>query len=94
MDETIKSAESTNSIFAILFIDLDRFKIVNDTLGHHVGDEMIKVIAKRIQNLLRKNDIVARIGGDEFVILLDRITSYNVCYTKLLRTLHMKDHSQ
>ena len=55
---------------ALLYLDLDRFKPVNDTLGHHVGDAVLQVIAGRIQNHLRKHDVVARLGGDEFAILL------------------------
>ena len=58
-------------MIAVLFIDLDRFKVINDTLGHHVGDEMLIYLAKRIKNILRKDDLFARIGGDEFVIILD-----------------------
>ena len=61
---------------ALLFLDLDGFKQVNDTLGHSVGDELLKVIAKRIQNALRNNDSsnhICRFGGDEFVIMLDKM---------------------
>jgi len=64
-------AKSNHEKIAILFIDLDRFKVINDTLGHHVGDEMLIYLAKRIKNILRKDDLFARIGGDEFVIILD-----------------------
>ncbi len=64
-------ADTNNENLAILFIDLDRFKIINDTLGHHVGDAMLIHLAKRIKDILRKDDLFARIGGDEFVIILD-----------------------
>ena len=64
-------AKKNNEKIAILFIDLDRFKVINDTLGHHVGDDMLIYLAKRIKNILRKDDLLARIGGDEFVIILD-----------------------
>ena len=64
-------AKTDHKKIAILFIDLDRFKVINDTLGHYIGDEMLVSLAKRIKNILRKDDIVARIGGDEFVIILD-----------------------
>ena len=57
--------------FSVLFIDLDRFKIINDTLGHHVGDLFLVEIAKRLRACVRENDVLARLGGDEFVVLLD-----------------------
>ncbi|WP_445778679.1 diguanylate cyclase domain-containing protein, partial [Shewanella sp.] len=58
---------------ALLFIDLNKFKHINDTLGHSVGDEVIVIIAQRLRNHLRSTDIVGRLGGDEFVVWLDLI---------------------
>ena len=60
--------------FAVVFLDLDRFKVVNDTLGHNAGDQLLTGIARRLEAVLRPNDLLARLGGDEFGILLDDIT--------------------
>lgn len=64
-----------NHRFAVLFIDLDRFKMINDTLGHHAGDQFLIEIGLRLRECVRDNDILARLGGDEFVVLLDSLQS-------------------
>jgi diguanylate cyclase (GGDEF)-like protein len=64
--------------FAILFIDLDRFKIVNDSLGHDMGDRLLVDLSRRLESCARKIDTVARLGGDEFAILLDSIPGHNL----------------
>jgi diguanylate cyclase (GGDEF)-like protein len=76
--------------FALLFLDMDDFKTVNDTLGHSVGDELLKQVAKRLTGLLRGEDTVARIGGDEFVVLLSGLKDENystVLAERIIETL-------
>ena len=64
--------------FAILFLDLDRFKIVNDSLGHLAGDELLMEIGHRLKHILRRSDLAARLGGDEFIILVDEIPDFSI----------------
>lgn len=68
-----QSKRNPDDFFAVLFLDLDRFKIVNDSLGHLVGDQLLVTLAQRLQQCLQPDDIVARLGGDEFTILLPHI---------------------
>lgn len=70
MSFEIARARRNNTKFAILYLDLDRFKVINDTLGHETGDLLIKELANRLKLAIRTDDLVARMGGDEFVILL------------------------
>jgi len=69
VEHAIKSAERNSARFALLFIDLDRFKIINDSLGHLAGDQLLREAARRMSDSVRGSDTVARLGGDEFVIL-------------------------
>jgi len=77
LKQAIKSAKRNNQKLAILFIDLDRFKEVNDSLGHSAGDEVLKVAATRFGTATKKEDNFARLGGDEFTILIESVKSKN-----------------
>ena len=70
---TLAKNKETESACAILYLDIDQFKTINDTYGHATGDDVLKVAAKKLRETLKEEDIIARIGGDEFVILLDAI---------------------
>jgi diguanylate cyclase (GGDEF)-like protein/PAS domain S-box-containing protein len=73
LDQTLAGALRHNWQLAVLFIDLDRFKQINDTLGHALGDRVLQRVARRLEGCLRKSDVLARMGGDEFTVLLAEV---------------------
>jgi diguanylate cyclase (GGDEF)-like protein len=75
LKQAIAQSQRYHKTFAVIFIDLDRFKTINDTLGHAVGDQLLKTIAKRLKSTLRDVDTLARLGGDEFLMILNDQTS-------------------
>lgn len=90
LDQNLKQSERYKRKFALLFIDLDGFKSVNDTLGHDAGDEVLIKTAERLKECVRDADTVARIGGDEFTVILSTITSVDDAQTvaqKIIRAL-------
>ena len=84
LGQAIRDAERKGNCVALAFIDLDGFKLVNDGLGHNAGDELLKVVGARMGRCLRRNDTLARFGGDEFVILLPDLSGDPMAITPLL----------
>jgi diguanylate cyclase (GGDEF)-like protein/PAS domain S-box-containing protein len=75
LETTIKEAHRTGEMFAVLFVDLDRFKNINDSLGHSIGDQVLIAVSKRLRNSVRASDTVARYAGDEFTMILRHIVT-------------------
>jgi diguanylate cyclase (GGDEF)-like protein len=81
LTQSINNAKRYNRKLAVLFLDLDRFKQINDTLGHEAGDDLLKEVARRLQSCLRESDTVARMGGDEFMAILPELADENYSAT-------------
>jgi len=74
LEQSIRKTERSEKEFALFFIDLDKFKHINDSLGHSIGDRVLRVVAKRIKETIRKEDTLARLSGDEFTVIMEDLT--------------------
>ena len=83
LQQAIKKATRYKTKLALFFIDINKFKTINDSLGHHVGDKVLKEIAKRLKKTIRAEDTIARFGGDEFIILLENTKSVSILKEKI-----------
>lgn len=88
LEQTLDIARKTGASFAVVFMDLDGFKLINDSLGHQWGDRLLCVVAERLQNCLRHDDFAARMSGDEFTLLLEGISSREQVTPVLERFIH------
>jgi diguanylate cyclase (GGDEF)-like protein len=91
LGQAIARAQRNGTALAVLFIDLDRFKVINDTLGHRIGDVVLHAVAARISGQVRKTDTVAREGGDEFLVLLEEVGSAQSAARVAAKLLHSLD---
>ena len=78
LDEALAQAQRNDHMVALLYLDLDRFKTINDSLGHSVGDSLLQAVAQRLRDCIRKGDTIARLGGDEFTVLLPSVNDVDV----------------
>jgi len=84
-----RAQRGASSLFAVLFLDLDRFKLINDSLGHLIGDQLLIAIARRLERCLRSGDTLARLGGDEFAVLLEDLSEPPAALTVAERILRL-----
>ena len=100
LNQSIKYAQRTDTKVLVLFLDLDNFKEVNDSLGHTIGDELLQIVAKKLQNVVLEDDTVARLGGDEFCIILNEVTDVETSISIIqklneeMRKVHILNNDQ
>jgi diguanylate cyclase (GGDEF)-like protein len=88
LGEIIKQAQKNQRRFALIYLDLNQFKKVNDTLGHKLGDDLLVAVARQISHTIRKVDFVARIGGDEFIVLLPELNNELEAFKVMCRLIN------
>ena len=91
LGHAVAQARRNNRVMGVMFIDVDRFKYVNDTMGHDAGDDLLKIIARRLMDAVRSDDTVGRLGGDEFAIVLNTLTAADdaaLVARKIIETLN------
>ena len=100
LHQAIEKASREKSKFALLFIDLDRFKQINDSLGHKMGDNVLNIMAQRLQEIIRKEDTISRLGGDEFTVLLEDVKKIEdiskvakKILTSIAKPIHIDSHT-
>lgn len=99
LNNEIENAKNTQKKIAIMFLDIDKFKMVNDQYGHAIGDKLLQVVTKRIKSVIRKSDVLGRQSGDEFVLYLSNFPTYDFVVTMAQRiidncsqTFHVDNH--
>lgn len=92
LEDSLKHAKRKGSTLSVLFLDLDKFKDVNDTFGHHIGDKLLQYIAKELSDITREVDFISRLGGDEFIIVVEDVDAQSLAImcNKLIDALHKK----
>lgn len=92
LDRSIATSNRTGKPLAVFFVDIDHFKMINDTLGHVAGDQLLVAVAELLSKTLRKTDVIARIGGDEFNIMIDEIDNEDAPFTVATKILRAFDN--
>lgn len=93
MERAIQAAQELNQNFALLYLDMDNFKKVNDDMGHYVGDQLLVAVSSALQKVIRSTDTVARLGGDEFVIILSNLKKPSYAASVAQKVINKLNHS-